>query len=59
MYKALHQRDDMIDYVKKARGRGRVSIEDKVGTSIQGHEDFIKKSKERFITATKNSTDKL
>ena len=47
MHKALHHRDD-IDrlYVsRKEGGRGLVSVEDSVDTSLRRLKDYIKKSK--------------
>ena len=35
------------------------SIEDCVNAPIQGHEEYIKKSKERLITAANNSIDNI
>ena len=61
IHKALHSRDD-IDrlYVSKKEGRrGPASIEDRVDLSIRELEDNIKKSKERLIMATRNSTDDI
>ena len=43
--------------LRKEGGRGHSSIKDSVDASIQGHEDDIKKSKERLVTASTNSTD--
>ena len=37
---------------RKEEGRGHADIEDCVDESIQGFEDYIKKSEERLITAT-------
>ena len=45
-------------YVKKG-GQGLANIEDSVYTSIQGLEDYIKKSKERPRTAASNSIDNI
>ena len=59
MHKALRPRDD-IDrlYVsRKDGGRGLVSTEDSVDTSIQRVEDYIEKCRGRLITATRNNTD--
>ena len=43
----------------KEEGRVLPSIEDSVDGSIQGPKDYIKKSKERRITATRNSPDNI
>ena len=58
MLKTLHTRDDMDRmYVSREEGgRGLTSINDSVYTSIKGLYDDIKKSKERLITATRNSS---
>ena len=53
MHKTLHPRDD-IDWLylsRKEERRGLVSIEDYDDTFIRRVEDYIKKSKERQITA--------
>ena len=59
MHKELHPRDDVDGlYVsRKEGGRGLVSIEDSVDTSMQRHEDYIKKRGGRLITVTKNNTN--
>ena len=56
MHKALHPRDDVdrLYVPRKEGGRGLVSFEDSVDTSI---EDYIKKHKRRQITAIRNNTD--
>ena len=61
LHKNLLPRDDRdILYVsKKGEGMGIARIEDNMDASIQGLEDNIKKSKRRFITATKNLTDNI
>ena len=46
-------------YVSRKEGRVTSSIEDRVGESIGRSEHYIKKSKERLITAASNSTDNL
>ena len=59
MHKALYPSDD-IDrlYVsRKEGGRRLTSTEDSVDASIRELEGCIKKSKERLITGTSNSTD--
>ena len=56
MHKALHPRDDIDKlYVsRKEEERGFASIENRVDASIRGREDYMKKNKERIITATRN-----
>ena len=54
-------RDD-IDrlYVSRKEGGGGwdvANIEDSIDASIWGFENYIKKSKERRVTATRNSID--
>ena len=39
--------------------RGLDSIEDSKDASIQGLKDYIKKSKERLITVTRNRTENI
>ena len=59
MHNALHPIDD-IDrpYTpRKEEGRGLAGIEDSVITSMKRFEDYIKKRKERLITAPRNKTD--
>ena len=59
MHKALHPRDD-VDRLYVSRndgGRGLVSIEDSVETSIQRLKDYIQKHEEGLITAIKNNTE--
>ena len=45
MHKALHPRDDVdrLYIPRKEGGRGLISIEDSVDTSIQRLEDYIEK----------------
>ena len=52
---SLHPRDDIDGlYVsKKEGGRGFASIEDSMEASIRLLEDYIKKSKESLLTATR------
>ena len=59
MYKVLHSRDDIarLYMSRKEWARGLANIENKVDTSIRRLEDYIKKSKERLITATRNDTN--
>ena len=61
MHKALHSWDDIDSrYVsRKEGGRGLARIEDSVDTSIRWLEDYIKKSKERLITATRNNPNNV
>ena len=61
MHKAKHPRDDIdILYVsRKEEGRGLASIEDSIDASIRRLEDNIKKSKEKLITATRNSSGNI
>ena len=57
----LHPRDE-LDWLYESRKegiRGLASIEHSVGASIRKIEDYIKKSKERLITAASNSTDNI
>ena len=56
MHKTLHTRGDIDKlYVSRKERRGLAKIEDSVDTSIRLLEDYIKKNKERLITATKTS----
>ena len=59
MHKVLHPRDDTdrLYASRKERGRGFASIEDSVATSIRRLTNYIKKNKERLITATRNNTN--
>ena len=43
--KDLHPRDDRANALRKG-GRGHATMKDCIDTSIQGLEDYIKKSKE-------------
>ena len=58
MHKALHPRDH-IDRQKVSRkeGRGPARIQDSFDTSIRKLADYIRKSKERLITVTRNHTN--
>ena len=58
MHKALHPRDDIdrLYLSRKEGGRELARNEDGVDASIWGLEDWIKKSKERLITAIKSIT---
>ena len=59
MYDALYHRNDIDKlYVSRKGGRGLISIEDIVDTSIRRLEGYIKKDKERVITDTMNSDHK-
>ena len=58
---ALHPRDD-IDGLYVSRKEGRIeliSIKDYVDASIQKLGDYIKKRKEKLITAASNSTENI
>ena len=59
MHKALHPRDDTdrLHESRKEGGREHASIEDSVDASIRRLEDYIRKSKERLIPATRNNTN--
>ena len=48
---------DRLYESRKEGGRGLVSIEDSVDTSIQRLEDYIQKRGGRLITATRNNTN--
>ena len=61
MCQAFHLRVD-IDYMcakkqktKKQTGRGVANIEDGLDASVRGHNDYIRKSKERLIIANSNN----
>ena len=58
MLEALHPRDDVdrLYVPRKEGGRGLVSIEDSVYTSIQRLEDYIEKYERGLITAIRNNT---
>ena len=57
MPKAINLRDDLdkLYESRKEGGRGLASIKDSDDTSIRRLEVYIKKSKERLITVTRNS----
>ena len=57
MNKALHSRDDKDKlYVsRKEGGRGLANIENCVEATIQGLEEYTKKSEERLVMAANNS----
>ena len=59
IHKALLHRDDVDRlYVSRKEGRrGLGIIQDNTDASMQPLEDYIKKSKERLIIATRNNTD--
>ena len=61
MHKALHPRDyiDRLYDSSKEGGRELTSTEDYINASIQGLEEYIKKSKERLIRLVGNSTDNI
>ena len=50
---------DKLYVSRKERERELASIEDSVDTSMQGQEEYIKKSKERLITATRNNINNI
>ena len=50
---------DRLWVSRKEGGRGLTNIEDRVDASIQRLEDYIKKSKEKLITTTSNSSDNV
>ena len=55
MHKALHPKNDIgrLYESKKGGGRGLTNTEDSIDTLIRQFEDYIQKSKERLITATR------
>ena len=59
MNKASHPRDeiDKLYVLRKQGGKGFASFEDSVDTSISRLEDYMKKSKEIFVTSTRNNTN--
>ena len=59
MHKALHPRDDVdrLYVPRKEGGRGLISIENSVDTSIQRLEDYIEKHERGMIKAIRNNTD--
>ena len=59
IHKAVHSKDDIdrLNVLRKEVGRGLASIQDSVNTSIRGLEDYIKKSWEKLITATRHNTN--
>ena len=59
VHKALHPRDDVdrLYVFRKEGGKGLVSIEDSVDTSIQRLEGYIEKHEQGLITAIRNDTD--
>ena len=61
MHKALRPRDDIerLYVSRKEGGRRYASIQDSVDVSIRELDDYIKKSKERLIKTTSNSTDNI
>ena len=58
MHKVLHPRDDgdRLNVLRNEGGRGLSNIADSIDTSIRRLEDYIKISKERLITVTRNNT---
>ena len=61
MHKFLNPRDDINRlYMSRKKGkRGLNCIEDHVDTSIQGHQEYMKKIKERLIRAASNSNGNI
>ena len=61
MHKALHPRDDVdrLYVPRKDGGRGLVSIEDSVDTSIPRLEDYIEKLERGLISAIGNNADNM
>ena len=58
MHKDLHSEDDINRLCMSIwKGRGLANIEDYSNASIRGHENYIKKSKEKLFTAVNNSND--
>ena len=59
MHKVLHPRVDVdrLYVSRKEGGRGLVSIEYSIDTSIQRLEDCIEKYEEELITSVRNDTD--
>ena len=57
MHKALHPRDDKnrLYVSRKEGGRCLANIEDCVEATIQGLEEYTKKSKDRLLMAANNS----
>ena len=57
MHKTLHLRDDTdrLYVSRKEGGRGLSNIKDCIDASIKGLKDYIRKCKERLITAAKKS----
>ena len=56
IHTALHPWDE-IDKLYVRKERVFTSIEDSIDTSIRPLEDYIKKSKERLITSTRNNAN--
>ena len=58
VHKALHVRDyiDIIYASRKEGGRGVAKIQDSIHSWIRRLEDYIKKSKEKLLTVTRNNT---
>ena len=50
---------DRLYVSRKGGGRGLANIENYVETLIRGHEEYIKKSKERLIIAVSNNNSNI
>ena len=61
MYKVLHLKDDIDRPYESRKGGGRelASIEDYEDASVQELKEYIKKSKERLITAVNDSNGNM
>ena len=59
MHKVLHPSDyrDKLYVSWKEGGRGLISVDDCIGAKIEELVEYTKKTKERLITAAKNSND--
>ena len=57
IHEGLHSRDDTDRFYvsRKEEGRGLVSIEDCIDTSIRRFKNYIKKNKERLITSPRKN----
>ena len=60
MHKTLHPRNDSARmYMSRKEGRGLISIEECVYSSIRGFEDYIEKSEQRLIKAANNNNGNI
>ena len=57
MHKALQPKDDVDGLNVSRKGRGHVSIEDSIDTSIQRLEDYIEKPSKTILT-TRGPTER-